>query len=106
MKRSLRRKVIIQQIEKKLETYDRRIKQMAVNAYKLRQFLDKLNSEVQDIAIHSSEGQGSVGSGSSDIDSGGINVPDSTVVEAVLEEQPTELPSNSGDLGVSSGSAV
>ncbi len=48
MKRQIRRKLIIQQIEKKLETYSRRIQQMAENAYKLRQFLETLNKEEND----------------------------------------------------------
>ncbi len=97
MKRQLRRKVIIQQLEKKLETYDRRIKQMAENAYKLRQFLDTLNREVQDDAIHISEGEGSISGGSADRDAGELDVPNPATPETVLEEQPAELRNNSLD---------
>ncbi len=106
MRRTLRRKIIIQQIDKKLETFDRRIQQMAENAYKLRQFRQTLINQENDNAIRETGSEGSASSGSADRDAGQSDVLDPTTIAPVLEEQPAELSSNSGDSGIVAGSAI
>lgn len=94
MKRQIRRKLIIQQLEKKLDTYERRIRQMSENHYKIRQFLETLTKQENDDAIHQNDSEGSTGSGSVDNGTGGAELLIVENNEAVLEEQPAELPSN------------
>jgi hypothetical protein len=106
MTKQIRRKIIIQQLEKKLDTYSRRIRQMAENAYTLRQMLETILKENQADAICETGSEGSVSGGSTDRDAGQPDLSDSTAPQAVLEEQPAELPSNSGNIGVAPGSAV
>ncbi len=99
-----RPKVFVSQIVNQLQKYDRRIQQMAEHAYKLRQMLTKILEEQG--ALYPSETEGSVSSGSAGRDTGQPDVPNPTTPEAVLGEQPTELRNDSGDIGVTSGSAV
>lgn len=106
MQRQKRVKLIRQALEAKLAKYETRIQKMAENAYKIRQFLETLNREVQDDAIRDTGSEGSISSGSTDRDAGESNLPDSAVVTPVLEEQPAELQSDSGNIGINSGSTV
>ncbi len=107
MRRVARRKLIIQDLQNKLQKYERRIQQMAENAYKVRQAIEMFSREAQDDAIHIEGSEGVLsGGGVSDREPGQPDVHDSATPEAVLEEQPAELSSNSGDLGINSGSAV
>jgi hypothetical protein len=104
--KTIRKAVFRSKLEAQLSKYERRIQKMAENAYKIRQFLETLNREVQNDAIHPIEPEGSVSGGSLDNGTGGADISDSAAIETVLEEQPAELPDNSGDLGVNSGCAV
>jgi len=92
--RQARIKIIRQQIQNKLDKYDRRIQQMAENAYKLRQFLQQLDQQENDNALRETGRSEVAGSGNTNSDTGESQLPDNTPAEAVLAEQPTELSSN------------
>lgn len=104
--RQKRVKLIRQALENKLATYERRIRQIAESAYKIRQYLEKLNSEVQTDAVHPEETEGSVSSGSVDNGTGGADLSHPTAVETVLDEQPAELRHDIGNIGIDTGRAV
>ncbi len=86
MTKQVRRKLVMMQIMNKLDKYDRRIKQMAENAYKLRQFLDTLNKEENTDATHIAEGEGRTDSGATDRETGAPQLDAIDVSETVLEK--------------------
>lgn len=94
MKKVIRIKLIREQIINKLDKYGRRMQQLAENAYKLRQLLETLDKQENENAVHQDDTEGSTGSGSVDNGTGGAELLDNKTPEAVLAEQPTELPSN------------
>lgn len=105
MNKVLRKSVYRGKLESQLAKYERRIQKMAENAYKIRQVLESMYMEEQR-AIHQPGIEASVGAGSTDAGTGGSDVSDTATIETVLGEQPAQLPSDSGDLGVVAGSAV
>ncbi len=93
MRRVARRKLIIQDLQNKLQKYERRIQQMAENAYKVRQAIEMFSREDSDATRDSgSEGQSS--DGSANRDDGSIKLPDLDATEAVLGEQQEKLSSH------------
>lgn len=85
--KTIRKKVLRATLEHQLEKYGRRIQKLADQAYRIRQALESLDAKENENAVHNTGSEGVVASETSG-DSGGINVPDSTTPETVLDEQP------------------
>lgn len=104
--KTIRKTVFRARLEAQLSKYERRIQKMAEAAYDIRQILKTMKrGEVQD-ALYKDGSETSVGEEAADAGAGGSNVLDPATSETVLGERPAQLPDDSRDLGVNSGSTI
>ena len=103
MRKLKRKKILRDHLENQLFKYERRIQRLAEEAYKVRQALEimdrqeaernKSKGEITD-AICETGIEAAARSGESDSNVGQSELSNNAALEAVLGEQPTELPSD------------
>ena len=104
MTKPKRKKVQREWLEGQLSKYERRIQRLAQEAYYIRQAIELLDT--QEAVSNQSKGEISdaicetgieagAGIGGTDSNTGEPNISHTTALEAVLAEQPTELPEHS-----------
>lgn len=100
-----RKKLVIQDIENQLYKCERRIEALARQAYELRKILKMLQETEKAVqtlpikteetnAIHFSNSEGQLSGGTTDNYTGQLELSDIPTANPILEEQPTELPTN------------